>query len=68
MCVPCLRLAILLAIVFLCVGVIEETIYLSIAVFNMPLLAVAPVAVVLGFLVFVGRRQRWPCAIPRSRW
>jgi hypothetical protein len=54
---PVLRLAILLAIFFTCLGVIELAMYLAIAVVDMPLLALAPVAAVLAFLVYVGRRN-----------
>ncbi|MBB4196584.1 hypothetical protein CCR94_00780 [Rhodoblastus sphagnicola] len=54
---PALRLAVLLAIVFTCLAVIEETMYLAISVFNTPLLALAPIVVVLGFLIYVGRRN-----------
>ncbi len=50
-----LRLAILLAIFLGCLGVIEESIYLAIAVFKVPLLAVVPVGLVAVFLIFVGK-------------
>jgi len=50
-----LRLAILLGIFFACVAAIEESMYLAIAVAKMPLLAIVPIAVVMGFLVFVGK-------------
>ena len=52
-----LRLTILLVIFFACLGLIEEAIYLSIAVFKQPLLAIVPVGLVAGFLVFVGKRS-----------
>jgi hypothetical protein len=54
---PFLRLAILLAIVFTCIALIEEAMYLAIAVFDMPLLALAPIAAVLAFLIYVGRHS-----------
>jgi hypothetical protein len=54
---PFLRLAILLAIFFACLGVIEVAIYLAVAVIKIPALALLPVAAVLAFLVFVGRRN-----------
>jgi hypothetical protein len=50
-----IRLTILLGIFFGCLGLIEEAVYLSIAVFKAPLLAVVPVALVAVFLVFVGK-------------
>ncbi|SNB72282.1 hypothetical protein SAMN06265338_104304 [Rhodoblastus acidophilus] len=54
---PVLRLAVLLAIFFSCLAAIELAIYLSIAVFKLPLLALVPIAAVLAFLIFVGRRN-----------
>jgi len=54
---PVLRLAILLAIFFSCLGAIELAMYLAIAVIKIPALALVPVAAVLAFLVFVGRRN-----------
>jgi hypothetical protein len=50
-----LRLAIVLGIFFGCLGIIEEAIYLAIAVFKAPLLAMAPVVLVACFLFFVGK-------------
>ena len=50
-----IRLAILLGIFFGCLAVIEESIYLAIAVFKVPLLVIVPVGLVAGFLVFVGK-------------
>jgi len=54
---PVLRLAVLLTIFFSCVAAIELAIYLSVVVFNLPLLAFVPIAAVLAFLIFVGRRN-----------
>lgn len=54
---PFLRLAILLAIFLTCVAVIEEAMYLAIAVIDMPLLALAPLAAVVAFLIYVGRQS-----------
>jgi len=54
---PLLRLAILLAIFFSCLAVIEVAMYLAIAVIKVPALALVPLAAVLAFLVFVGRRN-----------
>jgi hypothetical protein len=70
---PAIRIAVLLAIIFTCLGMIELAIYLAVAVADMPLLALAPIAVVIGFLMFVGRRNRHSYsttffANPRSRW
>jgi hypothetical protein len=50
-----IRLAIVLAIFFGCLGLIEETVYLSVAVFKAPLLAIVPLALVAAFLAFVGK-------------
>jgi hypothetical protein len=52
-----LRLVVLLAIFFACVAVIEEAMYLAIAVIDMPMLALAPIAAVLAFLIYVGRQS-----------
>ena len=57
MCEPALRLAILLIIFFGCLGAIEESIYLAIAVVKIPLLTIVPVGLVAGFLTFVGKRK-----------
>lgn len=54
---PVLRLAILMAIFFSCLGAIEVAMYLAIAVIKVPALALVPIAAVLAFLVFVGRRN-----------
>lgn len=50
-----LRLAILLGIFFACLAALEESIYLAIAVVKIPLLAIVPIGMVMGFLVFVGK-------------
>ncbi len=50
-----IRLAILLGILLGCLGLIEEAVYLAIAVFKAPLLALVPVALVAIFLFFVGK-------------
>jgi xanthine/uracil/vitamin C permease (AzgA family) len=55
MCDSAIRLAIVLGIFFGCLGLIEEAVYLSIAVFKAPLLAIVPVVLVAIFLVFVGK-------------
>ena len=54
MCDAAIRLAILLGIFFGCLAMIEESIYLAIAVFKVPLLVIVPVGLVVSFLVFVG--------------
>ena len=57
-----IRLVVLLVIVFGCLAMIGAEIYLSIAVFKLPLLAIVPVGLVASFLLFVGQmspaRQR----------
>jgi len=50
-----IRLVILLGIFFGCLAMIEESIYLAIAVFKVPLLVILPVGLVASFLVFVGK-------------
>jgi hypothetical protein len=50
-----IRLVILLGIFFGCLGIIEESIYLAIAVFKVPLLVIVPLGLVASFLVFVGK-------------
>jgi hypothetical protein len=55
MCDAGIRLAILLGIFFGCLGMIEESIYLAIAVFKVPLLVIVPVGLVASFLDFVGK-------------
>jgi hypothetical protein len=55
MCDAAIRLAVLLSIFFGCLAMIEESIYLAIAVFKVPLLVIVPVGLVTSFLVFVGK-------------
>jgi hypothetical protein len=50
-----IRLAILLGIFFGCLAMIEESIYLAIAVFKIPLLGIVPIGLVVSFLIFVGK-------------
>jgi hypothetical protein len=50
-----IRLTILLGILFGCLGMIGAEIYLAIAVFKLPLLAIVPLGLVAIFLLFVGQ-------------